>query len=102
MSQSAPNGAHTAASLADVLEKDYSLKDGKSLYLAGGEWELVIAALRSEKPAQGMVPIATVIALIEREAAGWHKQNDTVIGNAVGNIAIAFKVMLAAAGKGEG
>ncbi len=39
---------HTAASLADVLEKDYSLAYGQTLFLSGHEWGLVVAALRSE------------------------------------------------------
>ena len=44
---------HTAASLADVLEKDYSLKGGAQLYLSGHEWRLVISALRSHIVAPG-------------------------------------------------
>lgn len=44
----APPGRHTAASLADVLEKDYALSLGAQIFLSGHEWGLVVAALRSE------------------------------------------------------
>ena len=40
---------HTAASLADVLEKDYfPMIGGAKLYLSEHEWRLIIAALRSD------------------------------------------------------
>ena len=48
----APHDAHlhTAASLADVLEKDYALSEGAQLFLSGHEWGLVVAALRAATP----------------------------------------------------
>ena len=49
----APSHQHTAASLADVLEKHYSLSEGAQLFLSGHEWGLVVSALRSEIGAPG-------------------------------------------------
>lgn len=48
-----PRDGHTAASLADVLEKHYFPSDGlgglgAQIYLSEHEWWMVIAALRSE------------------------------------------------------
>lgn len=46
---------HTPKTLADVLEKDYA-PGGKSLFLAGHEWEMVISALKNAAP-QGGQPV---------------------------------------------
>lgn len=43
---------HTAASLADVLEKDYA-PGGKSLFLSGHEWRLVVDGLRRGDEVKG-------------------------------------------------
>lgn len=48
---------HTAASLADMLERDYFPQPGvggKKLYLCEHEWRLVIDALRSCGPNDGL------------------------------------------------
>ena len=94
---------HTAASLADVLEKDYSLKGGAQLYLSGHEWRLVISALRShivapgsgglrssspdsqESPAAGHCPAAAPSAIeplraaLEKAMRGYQNLADLVL-----------------------